>query len=59
MALAGQTHTPELWQKTVNLKPELVEGWRFSWEVTELFAKRRLHQRQAQCSNFDLIYYEQ
>jgi hypothetical protein len=25
-----QTHTPELWQKTVNLKPELVEGWRFS-----------------------------
>jgi len=23
---AGQTHTPVLWQKTVNLKPELVEG---------------------------------
>jgi hypothetical protein len=37
-------------RKAGNLKPELVEGWRFLQEVAAL--------RQAQCSHLDLIFYK-
>jgi hypothetical protein len=46
----GKCILQDFGRKIGNLKPELVEGWRFSEEKAAL--------RQAQCSNLDLIFYK-